>query len=608
MQNQTYALFRTWSLPMAFAFAGVLLSGSSLFAQDVTVSISPISEAMQTNASQQFTAAVTGSSNTAVTWEVNGVVGGNTTIGMVSPWGVYTAPAAVPNPATVTVTAVSQASADSSGSATVTVMAASGMTYYVAKSGLDSNAGSSTLPWLTIQHAAKTALAGDTVIVEPGTYNETDTFNNSGTALNPIVFQSQTPGAAILDGTGVACCNGPDGYATGLFNIGNVNYVTIDGFTFQNYTTSKKDDTPAGIDVYGYGAGIAILNNTVHNITTTSEKDGNAYGISVHGTSSTPIIGLIVSGNTVYNNKTGNSETVTFNGNVQDFMVTNNLVYDNDNIGIDFIGGEDTAPASYDSATNGEVSGNVVYGISAINNPGEGKQYDADGLYCDTCTNVTMELNTVYACDLNIEVASEHSGKVASGVIVRNNLVYGGLTVGISIGGYSPSVGGTSGAIIVNNTLFNNGTVSSQASGEFQVQYHTTGNVFENNIVYASSTGLIINNFEPDSGVTANYNLYYTTSSSPSFTWNGTEYSSLESYQSATGQDTNSTFANPDYLALTTCAGLVCSPAPNLDISSSSPALNTGIVLGPADEGIIDFAGNPRVNGTGQINIGAYEQ
>jgi hypothetical protein len=574
----------------------------------VAVSVSPTSEMMQTNASQQFTATVTGSSNTAVTWEVNGVVGGNSTTGMVSPWGVYTAPAAVPSPSAVTVTAVSQASTSSLGLATVTVTAASGTTFYVSKSGSDSNSGSQSAPWLTIQHAATTATAGDTVIVEAGTYNESDTFSNSGTVSAPIVFQSQTPGTAILDGTGVPCCNGPDGYATGLFNIGNVNYVTINGFTFQNFTTSSADNTPAGIDIYGYGTGISILNNTVHNITTTSEKEGNAYGISVHGTNATPISGLIVSGNTVYNNKTGNSETVTFNGNVQNFTVTNNLVYDNDNIGIDFIGGEGTAPTGYDSATNGEVSDNVVYGISAINNPGEGNSYDADGLYCDTCTNVTIERNTVYACDLNIEVASEHKDKVASGVIVRNNLVYGALTVGISIGGYSSSVGGTTGAIIVNNSLYDNGTVSDQGDSEFQVQYHTMGNVFENNIVYANSAGLIINNFEVGSGVTANHNVYYTTNSTPSFIWNGTSYSSFASCQSGAGQDANSEFENPDYLTLTTCTGLVCSPAPDLDISTGSPAENTGINLGAADVGIVDFAGNSRVNDNGQINIGAYEQ
>jgi hypothetical protein len=52
-----------------------------------------------------------------------------------------------------------------------------------------------------------------------------------------------------------------------------------------------------------------------------------------------------------------------------------------------------------------------------------------------------------------------------------------------------------------------------------------------------------------------------------------------------------------------------CSPTPNLDLSAGSPALNTGnAALGSADFGAVDFNGNPRVNASGEINMGAYEQ
>ena len=81
---------------------------------------------------QQFTATVTGSSNTAVTWQVNGVPGGSRATGYVSSTGLYVAPSGVPTKpdgtggvllATVTVTAVSQANAAASGSAVVTIAA-----------------------------------------------------------------------------------------------------------------------------------------------------------------------------------------------------------------------------------------------------------------------------------------------------------------------------------------------------------------------------------------------------------------------------------------------------------------------------------------------------
>jgi uncharacterized protein (DUF1800 family) len=57
----------------------------------------------------QFTATVTDESSTAVTWQINGVTGGNSTVGMISTTGVYTPPAAIPNPNAVTVKAISVA-------------------------------------------------------------------------------------------------------------------------------------------------------------------------------------------------------------------------------------------------------------------------------------------------------------------------------------------------------------------------------------------------------------------------------------------------------------------------------------------------------------------
>ncbi len=507
-------------------------------------------------------------------------------------------------------------------------LCAQAQVYYVAKTGSDSNSGSASAPWLTIGHAALEAKAGSTVYVGAGTYNESDLFANSGTASAPIVFNGQ--GVAIVDGTSVACCTTPS-FATsnsflccntqGLFTIGassGVSYLTIEGFTIQNYKTSSASDVPAGILIAGSGTGINILNNTVKNIQTSAGKNGNAYGIGVFGISSTPL-SVTVSGNTVTGCLTGESETTTYNGNVQNFVVSNNTIYDNDNIGMDAIGFEGVGPTGYDQAKNGDVYGNLIYNNSAYKNPGEGDSYDQDGLYCDGCTEVTFERNTLYGNDLNIEAASETSGEVSSNVIIRNNLVYAANSCGISVGGYAKSgTGGSTDITIVNNSLYDNDTQKT-GSGELQIQYRATGIVFENNIVYTGAEGLFIYGYVSGSGVTANYNDYYTTSSTTTFELNGKSYSSFSSYQSKTGQDKNSVFANPDYLTLTTCKSTTsktpptpittCTPTPNFDISTSSPAENTGNAsLGSADFGTVDFKGNPRVNSSGQINMGAYEQ
>jgi hypothetical protein len=87
----------------------------------VTVAPNPVNVA--TNGQQQFTATVTGSSNTSVTWQVNGVAGGNSTVGTISTTGLYQAPAAIPTPPTITVSAIASADGTSSGSAQATIVA-----------------------------------------------------------------------------------------------------------------------------------------------------------------------------------------------------------------------------------------------------------------------------------------------------------------------------------------------------------------------------------------------------------------------------------------------------------------------------------------------------
>jgi hypothetical protein len=492
----------------------------------------------------------------------------------------------------------------------LSVLAQSGTTYYVSKNGKDSNSGSYTAPWLTIQHAANSVAAGATVYVEAGTYNESVNFPASGTASNTITFASCPGQTAVIDGTGLSVSG-----TQGLINIVNQSYVTVSGFEIRNYTTSKAALTPAGIWVTGSGTGVQLLNNMVHNITTTSEKNGNAFGIAVYGTSSTPITNLTISGNQVYNLKTGESESVNVDGNVTHFTITNNIVHDNDNIGIDAIGFEGVGPTGSDQAKYGEVSGNTVYNISGINNPGEGKSYDADGLYCDGCAYVIFERNTVYACDLNIEAASEHKGHNASYVTIRNNLFYDANTVGVSIGGYSANVGGSDHIVIVNNTLYNNNTKNGGA--EFQIQHNappSAGNIFENNIVYAGTQNVWIYSYVSGSTATANWNLYYSTKGyvqGTSIDWGGkSNYKTYNAYQSGSGEDTNSPNANPMFDNLG-------STPPNLDVASGSPAINAGSTSltcgvgycnGASIYGSTDYAGNPRVNDSGQINIGAYEQ
>lgn len=90
---------------------------------DVAVVVMPPAASIELGATQQFTASVSGSGspNTAVTWAVNGVAGGDATLGSVDASGLYIAPSILPMAAAVNVTATSVADPAKSFAASATV-------------------------------------------------------------------------------------------------------------------------------------------------------------------------------------------------------------------------------------------------------------------------------------------------------------------------------------------------------------------------------------------------------------------------------------------------------------------------------------------------------
>jgi hypothetical protein len=91
----------------------------------VSIKLTPVSATIGISANLQMKATVSGSTNRAVTWKVNGIVNGDSTYGTVdSSTQLYFAPATTPNPAKFTITATSVADTSKSASATIEVLAA----------------------------------------------------------------------------------------------------------------------------------------------------------------------------------------------------------------------------------------------------------------------------------------------------------------------------------------------------------------------------------------------------------------------------------------------------------------------------------------------------
>ena len=123
---------------------------------NVTITLTPTTASVPTTQNQQFTAAVTGGSTSAVVWEVNGIAGGNTTLGFINTGGLYTAPTAVPNPASVTITAV--AAADTTKTATATVTVTQSANLAISPSSLTMDAGATQLFTVTSNGSAVTGI------------------------------------------------------------------------------------------------------------------------------------------------------------------------------------------------------------------------------------------------------------------------------------------------------------------------------------------------------------------------------------------------------------------------------------------------------------------
>ncbi len=106
------------SLVLPVVGCGGAKSGSGTPPQQVSIQLSQSTATLVPGATQQFTATVTGTDNTAVTWAVDNVSGGNPAHGTISSAGLYTAP---PQAGAHTVTATSVADTTKSANATVTV-------------------------------------------------------------------------------------------------------------------------------------------------------------------------------------------------------------------------------------------------------------------------------------------------------------------------------------------------------------------------------------------------------------------------------------------------------------------------------------------------------
>lgn len=116
---------------------------------------------------------------------------------------------------------------------------AHGTVFYVSPDGNDSNSGTEQQSWRTIQKAAETMEAGDSVLIRDGTYSENVfTVRSGNIAEGPVVFAGYPNENPIIDGTGVA--------TSGTGFLISHSYITLIGLEIKNW------DKGIRITVCGY--------------------------------------------------------------------------------------------------------------------------------------------------------------------------------------------------------------------------------------------------------------------------------------------------------------------------------------------------------------------
>jgi len=446
-----------------------------------------------------------------------------------------------------------------------------GATLVVAASGGDHT---------TIQAALDAAVAGDTILVReaPTPYFEKLVFPRSGNAGAGFISLEAYPGEQpVLDGTGVPGAN--------MVLIEDRSWVRIAGFEIRNLLNANDG---SGIRVLGSGSHIEIRDNRIHDI-----RGRHAMGITVYATRATPIGDLVIDGNEIFDCEPATSEALTLNGNVDGFSVTNNVVRDVNNIGIDFIGGEtDIQPDPTKVVRNGVCRGNRVE--RARSSYGGGF---AGGIYVDGARDIVIENNVVTESDLGIEIGAENAGQVTTGIAVRSNVVYRNDKAGIVFGGYAAGVGRVRDSELRNNTTFENDTLG-EGFGELWIQY-AEDNVVRNNVFVATAANLLLASYGGNAGNDLDHNVWWAPggAGAATFVWNGSVSAGFAAYRAATGQDTSSSFADPL---------LVAPAAGDFHVASSSPAINAGDPATVVAPGETDLDGAPRLSGP-RVDAGADE-
>ena len=432
--------------------------------------------------------------------------------------------------------------------------------FVVAPNGNDAWAGSAAAPWRTLQKAADSVAEGATVLIRQGTYAGF-ILRRSGTAGSPITFSAYPGEEPVIDGRNAV---------KWTIRLSGVRYVRLTGLTVAGGFAEGHD-----------GGGVLVVDSSHVEVRDSLMRDNKSFGIRSYNSTH-----VLIEGNEV----TGNANGIRVERAGEGTRVTNNLIYDNDQMMVntsdvpnDDVGAE--AVSLVRSTGRVLVSGNYIWGNRALSYD---YGYDGGAFSIYAASNWTISDNVTWDNENVLETGTDAAKTACDGNTFTRNLNYGATTVGR-----------THGMVLrcASNMLVANNTFSGIGYFVFAVSHNKggwggsiDGLCIVNNIVSISSGEVYrIENAMPAS-FAIDYNLSHVSGSAviAAGVPNHGSTTSLATFRAWTGYDQHGLQGDPQFTDATANDYRLRVQSPAIDAAMEIAGVNDGYAGPGPDIGYLE--------------------